>query len=120
LGVVKHFLGEPSPLLEVDLHTITESTLPLKVQFTRKVTTPGILDGLVVFMKARVDDDLVLSSSPLDPNRAPHCGFRILRLDQSDAEIGDNLEVTLRVQDWSDPDTWRWTCGIWGGEDFDE
>jgi len=120
LGVVRNFLGNPAPLLEVDLHTITESTLPLKVQFTRKVTKPGILDGLVVFMKARVDDDLVLSSSPLDPKRAPHWGFRILRLDQSYAEVGDNLEVTLRVQDWADPDTWRWTCGTWGGEDYDE
>ncbi len=110
LGVVKHFLGEPSPVVEVDLHTITESTLPLSVTFVRKVTKPGLLDGLVVFMKAKVDDDLVLSSSPLDPNRAPHWGFRILRLDQSYAEMGDELEVTLTVDDWSDPDTWRWIC----------
>lgn len=120
LGVVKHFLGEPSPLVEVDLHTITESSLPLKVSFTRKVTQAGFLDGLVIFMKAKVDDDLVLSSSPLDPNRAPHWGFRILRLDQSYAEVGDSLEVTLRVKDWADPETWRWTCGVWGGGDFEE
>ena len=110
LGVVKHFLGEPTPMVEVDLHTITETSLPLSVKFTRKVTTSGFLDGLVVFMKAKVDDDLVLSSSPLDPSRAPHWGFRILRLDQSYAEIGDELEVTLTVTDWSDPETWRWIC----------
>ncbi len=110
LGVVKHFLGEPAPLVEVDLHTITESTLPPSVTFTRKVTISGPIDGLVVFMKARVDDDLVLSSSPLDPNRAPHWGFRILRLDQGHAEIGDELQMTLTVKDWSDPETWRWTC----------
>lgn len=119
LGVVKHFLGEPSPVVEVDLHTITESTLPSKVTFTRKVTTSGLLDGLVVFMKARVDDDLELSSSPLDSGRAPHWGFRILRLDQSYVEVGDELEVTLRVKDWADPDTWRWTCGVWGCGDFE-
>ncbi len=110
LGVVKHFLGDPTPLLEVDLHTITESTLPPSISFVRKVTTPGLLDGLVVFMKAKVDGDLVLSSSPLDPNRAPHWGFRILRLDQSHAAAGDELEVTLTVGDWADPDTWRWRC----------
>ena len=118
LGFVKHFLGEPAPILEVDLHTITESTLPLKVSFTRKVTKEGLLDGLVVFMKVKVDDDLELSSSPLDPGRAPHWGFRILRLDQSYAEIGDKLEVTLTVKDWTDPDTWRWTCGMWGCEEL--
>ena len=119
LGMVKHFLGEPAPIVEVDLHTIDESTLPKKVTFTRQVTKEGLLDGLVVFMKARVDDDLVLSSSPLDAGRAPHWGFRILRLDQSYAEVGDSLEVTLRVQDWTDPETLQWTCGVWGGEDFD-
>ena len=102
----------------MDLHTITESSLPLKVSFTRKVTKEGILDGLVVFMKVKVDDDLELSSSPLDSGRAPHWGFRILRLDQSYAEIGDKLEVTLTVKDWTDPDTWRWTCGMWGCEEL--
>ena len=111
LGVVKHFLGEPAPALEVDLHTVTELSLPLSVQFTRTVTRAGLLDGLVVYMKAKVDDDLELSSSPLDPERAPHWGFRILRLEQSQAKIGDQLKITLDVLDWTDPDTWRWTCG---------
>lgn len=109
-GMVKHFLGEPSPMLEVDLHTITESTLPASVKFTRKVKRAGLIDGLVVFMKAKVDDDLVLSSSPLDLDRASHWGFRILRLDKSHAEIGDELEVTLDVKDWTNPDTWLWSC----------
>jgi protein arginine N-methyltransferase 1 len=80
----------------------------------RKVITAGLLDGLVVYMKAKVDDDLTLSSSPLDPGRAPHWGFRVLRLDQRQVEVGDDLEVTLTVKDWSDPETWNWTCGQWG------
>jgi len=110
LGVVKQFLGEPAPIVEVDLHTITDSTLPMSVTFTRKVTQAGILDGLVIYMKSKVDDDLVLSSSPLDPGRAPHWGYRILRVDQSDVKIGDELEVTLTVEDWTDPETWEWCC----------
>ena len=110
LGLVKHFVGDPEPLVEVDLHTITETSLPLEVKLTRKVKHAGIVDGLVVYMKAKVDDDLVLSSSPIDPGRAPHWGFRILRLDRSYAEMGDKLEVTLTVKDWTDPDTWTWTC----------
>lgn len=115
LGVVKQFLGQEKPVVEVDLNTISESSLPLEVSFTRKVVNPGILDGLVVFMKAKVDADLELSSSPLDPKRAPHWGFRILRLDQVHTKIGDELEVTLRVKDWADPESWRWTCGVWEG-----
>ena len=109
-GVVKQFLGEPAPIVEVDLHTITESTLPYTLKLTRKVERSGPLDGLVIYMKAKVDDDLVLSSSPLDPGRAPHWGFRILRIDQSEVELGDELEITLTARDWTDPQTWEWTC----------
>lgn len=116
LGVVKHFQGEARPVIKVDLNTITENSLPLRVAFKRKVINPGILDGLVVFMKAKVDDDLVLSSSPLDPERARHWGFRILRLDQVETRVGDELEVTLTARDWADPGTWRWSCGVWGSE----
>ena len=110
LGVVKNFSGEAAPIMEVDLHTIEEAALPLSLSFIRKVTTAGIIDGLVVYMKAKVDDDLVLSSSPLDAGRAPHWGFRILRMDQGYADIGDELEVTLAVVEWADPSTWQWTC----------
>ncbi|MBT5902478.1 MAG: methyltransferase domain-containing protein [Opitutaceae bacterium] len=110
LGLVKHFVGDPEPLVKVDLYTIEEDTLPLTVTFTREVKRPGIIDGLAVFMKAKVDDDLVLSSSPIDPGRAPHWGFRILRLDQWRAELGETWEVSLTVKDWADPDTWTWTC----------
>ncbi|GAB5562380.1 MAG: hypothetical protein SynsKO_40270 [Synoicihabitans sp.] len=110
LQMVKHFIGEPSPLVEVDLHTIESDTVPLEIKITRKVKNPGKVDGLAIFMKANVDDDLELSSSPLDPGRAPHWGFRILRLDRSEAREGDTLKVTLSVDAWTDPDTWRWTC----------
>jgi len=37
-----------------------------------------------------------------------------------EAELGDELEVTLGVKDWTDPETWRWTCGVWGGGDLSE
>lgn len=116
LGVVKHFVTEPAPILKVDLHHVSEGKLPLRVKFTRKVIRPGILDGLVIYMKAKVGDDLELSSSPLDPGRAPHWGYRILRLDQSEVEVGTELEVTLTVEDWSNPDTWEWYCGQWGSD----
>ena len=112
LSLVKHFMGEPEPLVAVDLHTIEEDTVPLSITITRKVLRGGVIDGLAVFMKAKVDDDLVLSSSPIDPGRAPHWGFRILRLDQSSAEVGDTLEINITVEDWTDPDTWRWTCEL--------
>ncbi len=110
LHLVKHFIGAPAPVVAIDLHTVEENALPPKVTFTREVCNAGMVDGLAVYMKARVDDDLELTSSPLEPGRAPHWGFRILRLDQSRVEVGDTLKVTLDVGDWADPDTWQWTC----------
>lgn len=110
LGVVDHFLGEPRAGLSFDLHTIEKDSLGQKIQFEREVTAAGQLDGLAVYMKAHADDELQLSSSPMDEGRAPHWGFRILRLEQLEVRAGDRLEVTLEVEDWSDPDSWKWTA----------
>ena len=37
-------------------------------------------------------------------------GASKLFLHYGHAEIGDELEVTLTVTDWSDPETWLWSC----------
>ncbi len=107
-GLVEHFLGAPAPLLEVDLHTLREADLPREIHLSRTVVNPGRMDGIVVYFRARVDDDLALSSSPLDPGRAPHWGFRILRTEEETFAVGDKAEFTLVIEDWAKPDTWRW------------
>jgi len=108
LGIVSHFLGEPEPLLSVDLHTLDEATMPRDLRFTRTVTKAGRLDGLAIYFVARVDDDLSLSSDPMDPGRAPHWGFRILRSEQTYFEVGDKIDVCLSVDHWPELDTWHW------------
>ena len=108
-GLIDHFLGDPEPVLSIDLHTLNEADLPREVCFTRTVIRAGRLDGYAVYFRAQVDGDLNLSSGPLDPGRAPHWGFRILRTDRDDFEAGDVIEVTLKMGRWSDPDTWRWS-----------
>jgi protein arginine N-methyltransferase 1 len=109
LGLVEHFLGEPAPALAIDLHTVREADLPKEVRFTRTVVNPGRLDGYAVFFQARAAGDLVLSSSPLDPRRAIHWGYRILRSDQEYFARGDVVDIRLTVEHWSQPDTWRWS-----------
>lgn len=109
LGFVEHFLGEPEPVLSVDLHTVNEAAMPTELRFVRTVVNAGRLDGYAVYFRARVDGDLSLTSGPLDPGRAPHWGFRILRTDRDDFAAGDVIEVSLRVERWADPDTWRWS-----------
>ena len=108
-GVVDHFLGEPEPIVTIDLQTLQEAELPLALSFTRRVTQAGRLDGYAVYFCAKVDADLRLSTSPLDANRAPHWGFRILRAERIDFAVGDRIEVQLRVGRWPDLDSWRWS-----------
>ena len=97
------------PALSVDLDTLEESDLPLDLRFTRTVINEGRLDGYVVYFRALVDDDLTLSSGPLDCDRAPHWGFRFLRTDRDDFSFGDEIEVRLTVGRWPDLDSWRWS-----------
>jgi type I protein arginine methyltransferase len=109
LSLVDHFLGEPEPILAVDLQTLNDADLPKVVEFTRTVVNAGRLDGYVVYFRALVDEDLCLSTAPRDPGRAPHWGFRFLRTDRDDFECGDQIRVSLTVGRWPDLDSWRWS-----------
>jgi protein arginine N-methyltransferase 1 len=73
------------------------------------VVQAGRLDGFAVYFRARGDDDLCLGTSPLDPGRAPHWGFRILRTAREDFAVGDVIEAKLTVGRWPDPNTWSWS-----------
>ncbi len=108
-GFIDHFLGKPEPILEIDLHTVIESNLPQTITLRRTVDRASQLDGYVIYFRALVDADLSLSSAPLDPARAPHWGFRILRTEQESFEAGDIIEVRLAVESWADLDSWRWS-----------
>lgn len=111
LGVISHFLGKPEPALSIDLHTINESDMSRDLRFTRIVTKAGRLDGLAVYFIARVDQDLSLSSDPMNPGRAPHWGFRILRSEQTHFEVGDVIDICLSVERWPQLDSWHWSHG---------
>lgn len=106
---VEHFLGTPAPALTFDLQSVDEATLPKSLVITRTVLHAGRLDGFVIFFRTRVDADLVLSSGPIDPGRAPHWGYRILRTEYDTFDVGDELEVRLTVDRWSNLDSWRWS-----------
>jgi protein arginine N-methyltransferase 1 len=108
LGVVHHFLAEREPALRIDLQTIDEASLPREVHLRRRVTQGGRLDGFAVYFRALVDEDLSLSSDPLDPARAPHWGYRILRVEEQRYEVGDQIDFHLNVERWAEVDTWRW------------
>ncbi len=108
-ALVDHFLGEAAPALTFDLHTVDQASLPRDLRFQRVVTNPGRIDGLAVYFRTTVDDDLHLSSAPHDPGRAPHWGFRILRTEPADYARGEVIDVGLTVGRWDDLESWRWS-----------
>lgn len=107
-SLVDHFLCEPAPILSIDLETLEQNQLPLQLSFNCTVVRAGRMDGYAVYFRALVDDDLTLSTSPLEPGRAPHWGYRILRTEQTYHEIGDEIEILLTSDDWANLDSWRW------------
>jgi len=111
-ALVDHFLGEPSPALAFDLHTVNEASLPHDLRFQRRVTRPGRIDGLAVYFRTTVDADLQLSSAPHDPGRAPHWGYRILRTEPADYATGDVIDISLTAGRWHDVESWRWSHAL--------
>lgn len=109
LQVVERFIGQPEPALAFDLHTLQAADLPKQLVIRRTALNDGRFDGAAIFFRARAGESLSLSSSPLDPGRAPHWGFRILRCEAQSVQAGDVIEFVLTVPDWSEPDGWRWT-----------
>lgn len=107
-SLIDHLLTRPEPALTFDLHTIKDGDLPRELVFTRPVVNPGRLDGFAVYFRARAGTDLELTSDPLDPRRARHWGFRILRTEREPFAAGDSIEFRLTVDRWEDPQTWRW------------
>ena len=107
--LIEHFLAEPEPALRIDLQTLQEADLPGEITFVRTVVNAGRMDGLAVYFRARVDQDLTLSSNPLDPARAPHWGYRILRTERDEFAVGDEIEIRLMAGRWPELDSWRWS-----------
>lgn len=130
--IVKQFLCEPTPLMTFDLNTLNRSELAMEWSMGLPVVKAGRMDGYAVFFKALVDDDLALSTSPLDNGRSPHWAFTILRTEKMEVEAGDVIDMTISAEKgWPNVDSWCWEqtvyteeqyrdCMYDGDDDFDD
>ncbi len=117
--IVDHFLCEPTPLMTIDLNTLKRSDLPMEWSMGLPVARAGRMDGYAVFFKALVDDDLELSTSPLDKGRAPHWGFLILRTGQLRVHEGDVIDMSISAdKGWANTDSWRWEQTVYTTEQY--
>ncbi|NDV61448.1 methyltransferase domain-containing protein [Puniceicoccales bacterium CK1056] len=118
-SLVSHFLCEPTPLMTIDLNTLRRSDLPMEWSMGLPVVKAGRMDGYAVYFKALVDDDLILSTNPLDKGRAPHWGFTILRTEQMAVKPGEVIEMTIGAdKGWPNRDSWRWEQTLYTAEQY--
>ncbi|HSH09914.1 MAG TPA: 50S ribosomal protein L11 methyltransferase, partial [Oceanipulchritudo sp.] len=117
--IVDRFLCQPTPLMTIDLNTLRKSELAMEWSMGLPVVQSGRMDGYAVFFRALVDDDLVLSTNPLETGRAPHWGFSILRVEQLEVHASDVIDMTISAErGWADIDSWCWEQTVYTAEQY--
>jgi type I protein arginine methyltransferase len=102
------FLAEPQTVVDVDLLTATPAELPASVRYSETVSREGVLHGFCVFFEARFDEELSITTSPVDPARAVHWGIPMLRAQRHEVRPGDTVSLDLGWTDLAVPETWRY------------
>jgi len=98
-------IGDPEPIIEFDLHTLESlESIPTQHVIERTASADAIVDGCCIWFEAHLDDDTMLSTSPLAP--VTSWGNRVFRLDQEIAR-GDTLRLDVRLGQIVEPSTWE-------------
>jgi type I protein arginine methyltransferase len=103
---VQALLGQPRPLLEFDLNTISgEADIPRTFEASRQVVQDGQFDGMVAYFEAHFDESVGLSTSPL----ARQTNWRnvLFRMPKRTVRNGDKLDYTVSLPDLRDFKTWK-------------
>lgn len=107
---VEALLCDPEPILELDFKTLDPKTLPHKLSFKKKITNAGRMDGVCLYWIAHFDDELELSTSPLDADN--HWGSCFLRSQTQDYDRGTTFEYDWKIDDMSEITTWNYQVKI--------
>lgn len=103
-GSVEATIGQPEPILELDLHTLGDvDDLSVDHVVERVAATDAIVDGACVWFEAMFDDETTLTTSPLATNTS--WGNRMFRLDR-EVEAGEVLRLHVHLGHLVDASTW--------------
>ena len=106
------FLADPGLVLDVDLLTVIPAELPTSVRYSGNIVKDGVMHGFCVYFEAGFDEELLITTSPVDPVRAVHWGIPVLRTDRHHVRVGDSVSLNLRWSDLAVPFSWRWSVEI--------
>ena len=106
------FLAEPKPVVDVDLLTVTPAEIPVRVSYSGTASREGTMHGFCVFFEARFDEELSITTSPVDPAQAVHWAVPMLRTQRHGVRQGDTISLDLGWTDLAVPATWHWAVKV--------
>jgi len=107
-GSVAATVGDPAPILELDLHTLRGADeLATDHVVERTADVDAVVDGACVWFEAVFDEDTTLTTSPLATNTS--WGNRMFRLDR-EVGAGETLRLHVHLGQLVDASTWTVTA----------
>ncbi len=106
-AAIDYFLCDPQPVYRFDLQTINPVDIPDAFDYSRVIRHAGRLDGFVVYFHSIFDNDIILTSGPVQ-NRGTNWKYWLLRVESAIFKKGDIINFQLKADDLKIPATWRW------------
>jgi len=103
---VDRILSRPEKALSVDLHTMDEGDLPKTVKLQRTIIEDGRLDGFAMYFTVRFDDEISISTSPID--RRTHWNIALFRTPAKEYRLGESVSFEAAISPISAPSSWEW------------
>ena len=109
-AMVDHALCEPEPVAQLNLETIRAQDLRKHIQYARKVTRGGRLDGFCCYFRALFDDEISFSTGPCSAQTS--WSIPLFRVEAKECQVGETIEFSMEIGDIADPETYRWRCDV--------
>jgi protein arginine N-methyltransferase 1 len=106
---VKFILSEPSPLIEFDLETLHKDEISLNYKFKRTVQHAGWFDAFCLYFDAIFDDQIYLSTNPLNDNYPKSWVNIIYRVEPAYFSKNSEISYALDIGSLEDLQTWQFT-----------
>jgi len=103
---IDYFMSEPEKILYYDMEKMNKDDIKNEFTFKSKINRSGKSDGLCFFFNIIFDDEILLSTNPL--TSWTHWNIPILRIEEKNFEIGDEVIYNFEWSDVSDINTYNW------------
>jgi len=112
-GAFEAALCDDSPCYEFDQHAIEPTDLAHEITFNCTATRDGRVDGLAVWWRSYLTEDVVITTSPFELAEHSNWWIPLLRLDSASLPVhnGDQVSVKWRG-DLEALNTWSWSVSV--------